>query len=216
MTALRVVLATGSAGKLREFAQLLAPAGFEFTPQSAFGIEPPEETGDTFLANALLKARYASRLSGLPAMADDSGLEVDALGGAPGVRSARYAEDAADPADAALSRDEANWRKLLGALAGIPEAARSARYRCCIVLVREADDPAPLVGEGVWEGRILEAPRGSGGFGYDPVFAPEGPTSGGGSVAELDAATKNRHSHRAAALRALLAAWQAQGAARPA
>jgi XTP/dITP diphosphohydrolase len=222
MTALRVVLATGSAGKLREFAQLLAPAGFEFTPQSAFGIEPPEETGDTFLANALLKARYASRLSGLPAMADDSGLEVDALGGAPGVRSARYSEDAvaagaAAAADAAaMSRDEANWRKLLGALAGVPDTARTARYRCCIVLVREADDPAPLVGEGAWEGRILEAPRGSGGFGYDPVFAPEGPASGGGSVAELDAATKNLHSHRAAALRALLAAWQAQGASRPA
>jgi XTP/dITP diphosphohydrolase len=214
MTALRVVLATGSAGKLREFAQLLAPAGFEFTPQSAFGIEPPEETGDTFLANALLKARYASRLSGLPAIADDSGLEV-------GVRSARYSEDAvaagaaAAAEAAAMSRDEANWRKLLGALAGVPDIARTARYRCCIVLVREADDPAPLVGEGAWEGRILEAPRGSGGFGYDPVFAPEGPASGGGSVAELDAATKNLHSHRAAALRALLAAWQAQGASRP-
>lgn len=214
----RVVLATGNAGKLREFAALLAPAGFSFEPQSAFGIEPPEETGDTFLANALLKARYAARHSGLPAMADDSGLEVDALGGAPGVRSARYAEDAAEAAGAAIPRDEANWRKLLGALAGVPEAGRRARFRCCIVLVRDADDPSPLVGEGAWEGRILEAPRGSGGFGYDPVFAPidgAGAASGGRSVAELEAAAKNLHSHRAAALRALLAAWQAQGVRAP-
>lgn len=206
MTAQRVVLATGNAGKLREFAALLAPAGFVFEPQSAFGIEPPEETGDTFLANALLKARYAARLSGLPAMADDSGLEVDALGGAPGVRSARYAEDAS----ATMPRDEANWRKLLAALAGVPDAARRARFRCCIVLVRDADDPSPVVGEGAWEGRILDAPRGDGGFGYDPVFAPVDPAFGGRSVAELDAAEKNLHSHRAAALRALLTAWQAR------
>jgi XTP/dITP diphosphohydrolase len=228
MTPQRVVLATGNAGKLREFAQLLAPAGFAFEPQSAFGIEPPEETGDSFLANALLKARYAARLSGLPAMADDSGLEVDALGGAPGVRSARYAEDpvaglasgagtmpGAMPGAhvVAMPRDEANWRKLLGALADVPAAARTARFRCCIALVRDADDPAPVVGEGAWEGRILDAPRGSGGFGYDPVFAPidgAGAAYGGRTVAELDAATKNLHSHRAAALRALLAAWQAR------
>lgn len=206
MTAQRVVLATGNAGKLREFAALLAPAGFVFEPQSAFGIEPPEETGDSFLANALLKARYAARMSGLPAMADDSGLEVDALGGAPGVRSARYAEDA----PAAMPRDEANWRKLLAALAGVPDAARRARFRCCIVLVRDADDPSPVVGEGAWEGRILDAPRGDGGFGYDPVFAPIDPAFGGQSVAELGAASKNLHSHRAAALRALLTAWQAR------
>lgn len=211
MTPQRVVLATGNAGKLREFGALLAPTGFALEPQSAFGIEPPEETGDTFLANALLKARYAARRTGLPAMADDSGLEVDALGGAPGVRSARYADDA--PGSAA-PRDEANWRKLLAALAGVPEAGRRARFRCCIVLVRGAEDPAPVVGEGAWEGRILEAPRGSGGFGYDPVFAPIDPAFAGRSVAELDAASKNLHSHRAAALRALLAAWQAQGASR--
>ncbi len=206
MTVQRVVLATGNAGKLREFAALLAPAGFVFEPQSAFGIEPPEETGDSFLANALLKACYAARLSGLPAMADDSGREVDALGGAPGVRSARYAEEGAT----AVPRDEANWRKLLAALAGLPEARRRARFRCCIVLVRDADDPSPVVGEGAWEGRILDAPRGSGGFGYDPVFAPVDPAFGGRSVAELDAADKNLHSHRAAALRALLTAWQAR------
>ena len=221
MTPQRVVLATGNAGKLREFTALLAPAGFSFEPQSAFGIEPPEETGDSFLANALIKARYAARVSGLPAMADDSGLEVDALGGAPGVRSARYAEDGDDaaagtPPDAAIAmpRDEANWRKLLAALAGVPEADRRARFRCCIVLVRDADDPSPVVGEGAWEGRILEGPRGCGGFGYDPVFAPVDPALGGRSVAELGAAAKNLHSHRAAALRALLAAWQAQDAPR--
>ena len=215
MTLRRIVLATGNAGKLREFAQLLAPAAFTFEPQSAFGIEPPEETGDTFLANALLKARYAAQLSGLPAMADDSGLEVDALGGAPGVRSARYADDpvAAQAASAAtMPRDEANWRKLLAALEGVPEAARTARFRCCIVLVRDADDPAPVVGEGTWEGHILRVARGTGGFGYDPVLAPRGAQFGGRSVAELDAVAKNLHSHRAAALRALLAAWQATGA----
>jgi XTP/dITP diphosphohydrolase len=221
MTPYRVVLATGNAGKVREFSALLAPAGFVFEPQSAFGIEPPEETGDTFLANAILKARYAARHSGLPAMADDSGLEVDVLDGAPGVRSARYAEDPdaagtmpAAVAASAMPRDEANWRKLLAALVGVPEAARRGRFRCCIVLVRDADDPSPVVGEGAWEGRILEAPRGAGGFGYDPVFAPEDPASGGRSVAELEAAEKNLHSHRAAALRAMLAAWRSQGAAR--
>ena len=201
----KIIIASHNAGKLREFSALLAPAGFAFEPQSAFGIEPPEETGDTFLANALLKARYAARHSGLPAMADDSGLEVDALGGAPGVRSARYAEDLV----ATMPRDEANWRKLLAALEGVPEAERTARFRCCIVLVRDADDPSPVVGEGTWEGHILGAARGTGGFGYDPVLAPRDAQFGGRSVAELDAAAKNLHSHRAAALRALLAAWQA-------
>jgi XTP/dITP diphosphohydrolase len=111
-----------------------------------------------------------------------------------------------------MPRDEANWRKLLAALEGVPEAARTARFRCCIVLVRDADDPAPVVGEGAWEGQILGAARGTGGFGYDPVLAPRGAQFGGRSVAELDAVTKNLHSHRAAALRALLAAWQATGA----
>jgi XTP/dITP diphosphohydrolase len=111
-----------------------------------------------------------------------------------------------------MPRDEANWRKLLAALEGVPEAARTARFRCCIVLVRDADDPAPVVGEGAWEGHILGAARGTGGFGYDPVLAPRGAQFGGRSVAELDAVTKNLHSHRAAALRALLAAWQATGA----
>jgi len=195
---MRVVLATGNAGKIREFAELLGPLGFEFLPQAAFGIEPPEETGATFEANAILKARHAAARSGLPAMADDSGLEVDALRGAPGVHSARYAGDAAS--------DAANIKKLLHALTAVPTAARGARYVCVIALLRAADDPAPLLGRGRWEGRILESARGTGGFGYDPVFAPRGQTR---SVAELPATEKHAQSHRGAALRDLLAHWQA-------
>ena len=195
---MRVVLATGNAGKIREFAELLAPLGFEFLPQAEFGIEPPEETGETFEANAILKARHAAARSGLPAMADDSGLEVDVLGGAPGVRSARYAGEGAG--------DLANLNKLLQALAAVPANARHARFRCVIALVQSADDPAPLLGRGSWEGRILESARGDGGFGYDPVFAPQGETR---SVAELPSAEKHAQSHRGAALRDLVAEWAA-------
>ena len=194
---MRVVLATGNAGKVREFADLLAPAGFEFVTQATFGIEPPEETGHTFLDNALLKARYAASRSGLPAMADDSGLEVDALQGAPGVYSARYAGPQASDAD--------NVDKLLKALADVPQRARSARFRCVIALVMRADDTAPYIGTGVWEGRILSAPRGTGGFGYDPVFEDPGSAR---SAAELGAAEKHARSHRGMALAALLAEWQ--------
>jgi XTP/dITP diphosphohydrolase len=189
---MRIVLATGNAGKIREFSDMLGPLGFEFLPQSEFGIEPPDETGETFEDNALLKARYASARSGLPAMADDSGLEVDALGGAPGVRSARYAGEGAG--------DLANLKKLLEAMQSVPDGSRSARFRCVIALVRSADDPAPVLGRGVWEGVILHLPRGSGGFGYDPVFAPRGETR---SVAELVAAEKHAQSHRGSALRDL-------------
>ena len=194
---MRVVLATGNAGKIREFAELLGPLGFEFVAQAAFGFEPPEETGDTFEANALLKARHAAARSGLPAMADDSGLEVDALGGAPGVRSARYAGEGAG--------DLANLQKLLRALQTVDDSARTARFRCVIALVREAADPSPIFGRGVWEGRILHGPRGSGGFGYDPVFAPVGDLR---SVAELPSMEKHAHSHRGKALRDLLANWR--------
>src|SRR6185503_20573508 len=140
----RVVLASGNAGKLREFAELLANTGFEFVRQSELGIEPPPETGTTFLDNALIKARNAARLTGLPAIADDSGIEVDALGGAPGVHSARYAGENAS--------DEENLAKLLGALHGLPPERRGARYRCVIVFVEHAEDARPLVGEGTWEG----------------------------------------------------------------
>jgi XTP/dITP diphosphohydrolase len=191
-----VVLASGNAGKLREFAELFTPLGWHFKPQSDFGIAPPPETGQSFLENALLKARHAARLSGLPAMADDSGLEVDALGGQPGIFSARYAGEQAG--------DAANVTKLLAALATVADEARSARFRCVIAYVRTADDAEPVVGVGVWEGRILAAPRGSGGFGYDPVFLD---VQTGRSAAELDAAQKNMLSHRGAALRDWLTEW---------
>lgn len=189
----RLVVASNNPGKLRELAELLAPLNIELVPQAALGIAAAEETGDRFEANALIKARHAAALSGLPALADDSGIEVDALGGAPGVYSARYAGPGAG--------DEDNNRKLLEALRGVPEARRTARYRCVLALVRSADDPEPLLCHGVWEGRILQEPRGSGGFGYDPLFfLPER----GCSAAELPPEEKNRLSHRGQALRALL------------
>jgi XTP/dITP diphosphohydrolase len=160
----RVVLASGNAGKLREFSELLASTGRALIRQSELGIEPPPETGATFLENALLKARNAARLSGLPAIADDSGIEVDALGGAPGVYSARYAGEGAS--------DAANLAKLLSALDDVPDPQRGARYRCVAVFVEHSEDPRPLVGEGTWEGRIIRDRRGSGGFGYDPGATP--------------------------------------------
>jgi len=194
MSTSRVVLASGNAGKLREFSELLAQSGFELVRQSDFGITPPPETGATLLDNALIKARNAARISGLPAIADDSGIEVDALQGAPGVYSARYAgEDAGD---------EANLAKLLAALEGLPPERRTARYRCVIVFVGSERDARPLVGEGTWEGRIIPARRGSGGFGYDPSFVPAGDSR---TVAEMPAAEKNLQSHRGQAMRAFLA-----------
>jgi XTP/dITP diphosphohydrolase len=190
----RVVLASSNAGKLREFSELLWSAGFDLARQSDFHIAPPPETGTTFLENALIKARNAARLARLPAIADDSGIEVDALGGAPGVYSARYAgEDASD---------EANLDKLLHALRDLPPARRTARYRCVVVYVEHAEDPRPLVGEGAWEGHIIDARRGSDGFGYDPSFVPAGETR---TVAEMPATEKHAQSHRGQALRAFLA-----------
>lgn len=195
----RVVLASGNPGKLREFSELLGGRGFELARQSDFGIEPPPETGTTFLENALIKARNAARHSGLPAIADDSGIEVDALDGAPGIHSARYAGDHAT--------DAANLEKLLRALDGIPDIRRGARYRCVVVFVRDADDASPLVGEGTWEGWITAAPRGLGGFGYDPAFLPAGETR---TAAEMSAAEKHRVSHRGQAMRAFLAQLDAR------
>ena len=197
VAAAEIVLATGNAGKVRELQALLGPE-WRVRSQAEFGIEPVEETGDTFLANALLKARHAAGLTGLPALADDSGLEVDALGGEPGVRSARYAGPAAT--------DDANNRKLLAALEGVPEAGRSARFRCVLVWVDGSGVEAPLVAEGAWEGRILAATRGTGGFGYDPLFLD---VASGLSAAELAPEAKNARSHRGRALarlRSLLAA----------
>ncbi len=189
---MKIVLASGNAGKLRELAGLLAPQGVAVLPQAAFGIETPPETGTTFRDNALLKARHVARLTGLPALADDSGIEVDALQGRPGVYSARYAGEGAS--------DEANLRKLLAELDGVPQAERGARYQCVIALVRSPEDPDPLLATGTWEGQIERAPRGSGGFGYDPVFLPCGSTR---TAAELDPVEKNAVSHRGQALRAL-------------
>jgi XTP/dITP diphosphohydrolase len=197
----RVVLASGNPGKLREFADLLAGKGFELARQADFGIEPPPETGDTFLENALIKARNAARLAGLPAIADDSGIEVDALDGAPGVHSARYAGEGAS--------DAANLDKLLRALDGVPDVRRGARYRCVIVFVRDADDAQPLIGEGTWEGWITAAPRGFGGFGYDPAFVPATETR---TAAEMSAAEKHAVSHRGQAMRLFLAQLDARNA----
>ncbi len=191
---MRVVLATGNRGKLREFSTLLAPSGFVIVPQAEFGIEPPPETGRTFEENALIKAHYAARLTGLPALADDSGLEVDALDGAPGVYSARYAGEAAS--------DAANIDKLLAALTDVPVTRRGARFRCVIAFVRSAADSTPLLASGQWEGRILHARRGNSGFGYDPIFED---LASNRTASELDAEAKNACSHRGQALRALLA-----------
>lgn len=187
-----IVLASGNPGKLRELAAILAPLGLELVPQAAFGIETPPETGATFLENALLKARHASRLAGLPALADDSGIEVDALGGRPGVHSARYAGENATDRD--------NLDRLLQEMRGVGPESRTARYQCVITLTRTEDDPSPLIARGTWEGRIAIRPRGTGGFGYDPIFQPAGSDV---SAAELSAEDKNARSHRAQALRAL-------------
>lgn len=192
MSPRRLVIATANLAKLREFRSLLAGLPFELTSSGELGISSPEETGATFLANALLKARHAANLSGSAAVADDSGLEVDALSGAPGIYSARYAGLGAD--------DAANNAKLMSALAGVAPEQRRARYRCALVFVECAEDRAPLVAEADWEGFILDAPRGGGGFGYDPYFwLPELDKT----AAELPPAEKNRLSHRGKALRAL-------------
>lgn len=190
-----LVLASSNPGKIREFGQLFADLGLRVRPQSDFGVVDVEETGLTFVENALLKAREASRISGLPALADDSGLEVDALAGQPGIYSARYAGEP--------KSDERNNAKLLEELAEITGKARSGRYWCALVYLRHADDPVPLMVQRSWEGQILEAPLGEGGFGYDPLFwLPEL----GKSVAQMDAEEKNRLSHRGRALSAMATA----------
>jgi len=188
---MKLVLASGNVGKIREIAHLMAPLGIEVVPQSALGIEEAEEPHDTFVENAIAKARHAARLSGLPALADDSGICVDALGGAPGVQSARYAGEPSD--------DVRNNDKLLAALASATD--RRAHYCCVLVLMRHGADPQPLITEGEWHGEILGAPRGAGGFGYDPLFlVPELGLTG----AELPLERKNRLSHRGKALAQLL------------
>jgi XTP/dITP diphosphohydrolase len=194
----RIVLASNNAGKVREINQLLAEQQIEVVPQKEFAIPEAEETGLTFVENAILKARHAAHLSGLPAIADDSGIEVDALRGAPGIYSARYAGVGAG--------DQANNEKLLQALKEIPEEQRSARFQCLMVYMTHAEDPTPIICQGTWEGRILLAPQGDNGFGYDPLFFVPGE---GCSSAELTPEVKNRLSHRGQALRKLLQALSA-------
>jgi XTP/dITP diphosphohydrolase len=191
----RVVLATGNPGKLRELVAMLVGSNIQVIPQTEFKVTEAEETGLTFVENAILKARNASRQTGLPAIADDSGLEVDALDGAPGIYSARYAGEHASDAE--------NTGRLLSALQAVPLERRSARFRCAMAFMRHASDPAPIICEGVWQGRILAAPRGDNGFGYDPVFLV---TERGCSAAELSSEEKNRLSHRGQALQKLVAA----------
>ena len=194
---MRVVLASSNKGKLRELASLLAPLGFDIVAQNTLGIDTPPETGDTFAANALLKARHAAAATNLPALADDSGIEVDALGGRPGIFSARYAGEGAS--------DQDNLRKMLSELHGVPAEKRTARYQCVIAYVRTPADSPPILATGVWEGTLISEPRGLGGFGYDPIFVPQGFDR---TAAELDPAEKNALSHRGQALRALVTQLQ--------
>ena len=190
---MKLVLASGNAGKLAELRDLLGDR-FALHAQSEFGVADAAETGLSFIENAILKARHAAAATGLPALGDDSGLCVDALGGAPGLYSARYAGRHGD--------SEANIDRLLAELDKVEEVARTARFVCVLAVLRHAKDPQPLVAEGVWEGRILRARRGEGGFGYDPVFFSP---AHGCSAAQLPAATKNRDSHRGIALATLRA-----------
>ncbi|MDR2209760.1 MAG: RdgB/HAM1 family non-canonical purine NTP pyrophosphatase [Azoarcus sp.] len=195
----RLVLASNNAKKAFEMQTLLAPLELEIVPQARLGVDEAEEPHFTFIENALAKARHAAAVTGLPAIADDSGLCVAALGGAPGVLSARFAGEP--------KSDERNNLFLIEQLSGVPESERNAWYYCCLVLVRHADDPCPMIADGQWHGLILDVPRGEGGFGYDPLFwLPELKKS----AAELDSAHKNDLSHRGIAMRRLLERLQEQ------
>lgn len=187
----KVVLASGNAGKLKEFFRILGDAGFEIVAQSEFDVKDVPETGLTFVENAIIKARNAAQQTGLPALADDSGIEVDALNGQPGIYSARYSGNG----------DVANNEKLLAEMKDIPDDQRTARFRCCIVYMRHADDPSPLIADASWEGQIMHELSGANGFGYDPLFFVP---SHGKSSAELSADEKNGISHRGKALQQLL------------
>lgn len=193
----KVVLATGNPGKVRELADLLAEFGLDIVAQTELGVESAEETGLTFIENAILKARHAAAITGLPAIADDSGLAVDALGGAPGIYSARYAG-----ADAS---DQQNLEKLLTALESVPDGKRQAQFHCVLVYLRHAEDPTPLVFHGSWAGEIIRNAAGAGGFGYDPIFYVP---ALGKTAAELSKAEKLAVSHRGQALALLLSAMK--------
>ena len=195
----KIVLATGNKGKVKELAQMLAPLNFEVMPQSDFNVPDVAETGTTFVENAIIKARHAAAITGLPAIADDSGLAVDYLKGAPGIYSARFAGDGAT--------DEQNLQKLLVELDGIDKSKRTARFHCVLVFMQHAEDPTPIICHGSWEGQITETPYGDGGFGYDPIFYV--PTDDCCS-AKLSRERKNELSHRGIALKDLLQQIQQQ------
>jgi XTP/dITP diphosphohydrolase len=189
----KIVLASGNAGKVREINKLFADCGINIVPQSEFNVVEVPETGTTFVENAIIKARHAAKCTGLPAISDDSGIEVDELNARPGVYSARYAGENASDLD--------NNTKMLTELKGIPDDKRTARYWCILVFMRHENDPVPIITQASWDGRILEAPQGDGGFGYDPIFyVPTHDCSGG----ELALEEKNKISHRARALQAML------------
>ena len=197
-----IVVASGNAGKIAELQKLFAEYPVRLRLQAEFAVQPAEETGVTFVENALLKARAASAQTGLPAIADDSGLAVDALGGAPGVRSARFALDCGSY-DGTGDKDAANRKQLLTALSGVSMEDRAAHFHCALVFLRSATDPTPIIAEGRWAGEILDEERGSGGFGYDPLFlVPELQCT----AAELDGVTKNTISHRGKAVKKLISA----------
>ena len=189
-----LVVATGNPGKLKEIDQLLKPLGFVVKGQKEFSVVEAEETGLTFVENAIIKARHACQVTGLPALADDSGIEIDALDGAPGIYSARYSGEG----------DQANNAKVLANMANVEEAQRSARFQCVLVYMRHAEDPTPQVFQGAWEGRILTEASGSEGFGYDPIFYVPSEQC---SAAELSRERKNQLSHRGQAIQQLLARW---------
>ncbi|MBL1319468.1 MAG: RdgB/HAM1 family non-canonical purine NTP pyrophosphatase [Methylophaga sp.] len=195
----KIVLASGNQGKLREFSQLFAPMDIEVIPQSEFDVPEAEETGLTFVENAIIKARNAAEHTGLPAIADDSGIEVDYLLGAPGIYSARFAGSDAS--------DEDNLNALLAALENVPDNERNARYQCLLVMMRHSKDPTPLICQADWQGRILQSPIGDGGFGYDPIFwVPDMECS----AAQLTAGEKHAISHRGKAIRQFMTAFRDQ------
>ena len=196
----KLVLASGNQGKLREFSQLFANKNIQVIPQNEFDTIEAEETGLSFVENAILKARNACKFSGLPSLADDSGLEVDALKGAPGIYSARYAAD-----ENGKTSDQANYLKLLAALKDVPNEQRTARFQCVLVYMRHENDPTPQVFQGSWEGQILTEPSGTDGFGYDPVFFVPSENC---SSAELSKEKKNQLSHRGKAIQQLLQYWR--------
>lgn len=191
----KIVLASNNQGKVREFNQILSGLGLTVVPQAHYDVPDIPETGQSFVENAIIKARNAAEVTGLPAIADDSGLEVDALHGAPGIYSARFAGDHAS--------DEQNLQHLLNELKDVPDEQRTARFQCLLVYMRHAKDPTPIICKGTWEGHILKEPKGANGFGYDPVFYVDSESC---SAAELDAEQKNRLSHRGQALKLLVEA----------